>query len=114
MYKFAHRVRARARVRYIPGPGPGPEIEAELLAYTIFFSYPPRAMAVHAHRRGDESNDSLQQRFKRQVQRTGVLKLLRTRGTLSKKPNKRLVRMKALKREEYRAKNRKRQFYSNM
>lgn len=71
-------------------------------------------MAVHAHRKGDESNDSLMQRWKKQVQRTGVMKTLRERSNFRKKPNKRLVRMKALKREEYRDRNRKKQFYSNM
>ncbi len=71
-------------------------------------------MTVHAHKRGDESNDGLQQRFKRQMQRTGLLKILRVRSSRAKNPNKRAVRQKALKREEYRTKNRKRQFYSNM
>ncbi|MDA1208947.1 MAG: 30S ribosomal protein S21 [bacterium] len=71
-------------------------------------------MAIHAHKKGNESNDGLQQRFKRQVQKTGLMKLLRSRKTLKKKPNTRLVRNSALKREEYRAINRKKQFYSNM
>ena len=71
-------------------------------------------MAVHAHKHGDESNDALQQRFKRQVQRTGLMKLLRERSRFKKKNTKRLTRQKALKREEYRDKNRKNQFYSNM
>jgi hypothetical protein len=71
-------------------------------------------MAIHAHKRGEESNDALQQRFKRQVQRTGLMKLLRERSRNKKKDTKRLSRLKALKREEYRDKNRKKQFYSNM
>lgn len=71
-------------------------------------------MAIHAHRKGEESNDSLQQRFKRQVQKSGLIKLLRVRGIRQRKPNTRLQRKSALKREEYRAKNRKQQFYSNM
>lgn len=71
-------------------------------------------MAVHAHKRSDESNDGLQQRFKRQMQRTGLLKALRGTSVFGKKPNKRAVRNRALKREEYRSKNRKKQFYSNM
>jgi ribosomal protein S21 len=71
-------------------------------------------MSVHAHKRGEESNDALQQRFKRQVQKTGLMKLLRERKHRKKKPTKRLVRQSALKREEYRGKNRKKQFYSNM
>lgn len=71
-------------------------------------------MAIHAHRQGEESNDGLQQRFKKQVQKSGLLKLLRERSKRRKKPSKRLVRLRALKREEYRESNRKRQFYSNM
>lgn len=71
-------------------------------------------MAVHAHKHGDESNDALQQRFKKQLQRTGLMKLLREKSRFKKKPTKRLVRAKAIKREEYRAKNKKKQFYSNM
>ena len=71
-------------------------------------------MAVHAHKHGDESNEALQQRFKKQVQRTGLVKLLRERGRFRKKPTKRLTRQRALKREQYRDKNRKKQFYSNM
>ncbi|PIR52638.1 hypothetical protein COU76_05215 [Candidatus Peregrinibacteria bacterium CG10_big_fil_rev_8_21_14_0_10_49_10] len=71
-------------------------------------------MAIHAHKKGEESNDSLQQRFKRQVQNTGLLKVLRTRATRSKKPSRRLTRQAALKRENYREANRKKQFYSNM
>ena len=71
-------------------------------------------MAVHAHKKGDESNDGLQQRFKRQMQKTGLLKILRTRSVRLKAPNKNAVRRRALKREEYRSRNRKKQFYSNM
>jgi|TARA_Y100000310_G_C20532526_1_gene739206 ribosomal protein S21 len=71
-------------------------------------------MAIHAHKKGEESNDGLQQRFKRQVQRTGLLRTLRTRSKRTKKPNKRMLRMRAVKREEYRTQNRKKQFYSNM
>lgn len=71
-------------------------------------------MSIHAHKKGDESNDALQQRFKRQVQKTGLLKALRVRSVRSKKPNKRMVRQRAVKREEYRSSNRKKQFYSNM
>ncbi|MFA7681765.1 MAG: hypothetical protein WCX61_01920 [Candidatus Peribacteraceae bacterium] len=71
-------------------------------------------MAIHAHRKGNESNDALQQRFKKQVQKTGLLKLLRIRNHFSRTPNKRMVRMCALKREGYRTANKKKQFYSNM
>lgn len=71
-------------------------------------------MAIHAHKHGEESNDRLQQRFKQQVQKSGLIKLLRTRNILVKKPSKRLQRLRALKREEYRMENRKKKFYSNM
>lgn len=71
-------------------------------------------MAIHAHKHGEESNDRLQQRFKQQVQKSGLIKLLRMRNVLVKKPSKRLQRLRALKREQYRTENRKNKFYSNM
>ena len=71
-------------------------------------------MAIHARKHSDESNDRLQQRFKKQVQKSGLLKLLRERGTFRRTRTKRLQRMRALKREGYRTANRKKQFYSNM
>lgn len=71
-------------------------------------------MAIHAHKHGEESNDRLQQRFKQQVQKSGLIKLLRERKVLQRTPSKRLQRLRALKREAYRAENRKKKFYSNM
>lgn len=71
-------------------------------------------MAIHAHKKGEESNDSLLQRWKKQVQKTGLMKVLRERSTYKRKPSRRLMRIAALKREEYREANRKKQFYSNM
>jgi hypothetical protein len=71
-------------------------------------------MAIHAHKHGEESNDRLQQRFKQQVQKSGLIKLLRARNVLQRTPSKRLQRLRALKREAYRAENRKKKFYSNM
>ena len=71
-------------------------------------------MAIHAHKNGDESSDRLQQRFKKQVQKSGILKLLRERSNRRKTLTRRLQRIRALKREEYRTQNRKKQFYSNM
>ena len=71
-------------------------------------------MAIHAHKHGEESNDALQQRFKKQVQKTGLMKLLRERATFKRTRTKRLQRIRALKREDYRSANRKKQFYSNM
>lgn len=71
-------------------------------------------MAIHAHKHGDESNDSLMQRFKKQVQKSGMVKVLRERSVRRKKPTRRLMRLRALKREEYRLAKKKTQFYSNM
>lgn len=71
-------------------------------------------MSVHAHRRADESNDRLQQRFKSQVQKTGLIKLLRERGRFKRTASKRQIRLRALKREAFRSQNRKQKFYSNM
>jgi hypothetical protein len=71
-------------------------------------------MAIYAIKHGDESNDRLQQRFKKQFQKSNVQKMLRDRKTRKKKPTKRLQRIRALKREQYRAENKKKQFYSNM
>jgi ribosomal protein S21 len=54
------------------------------------------------------------QRFKKQVQKSGIVKVLRERSVRRKKPTRRLMRMRALKREEYRVEKKKTQFYSNM
>ena len=71
-------------------------------------------MAIYAIKNGDESGDRLQQRFKKQVQKSGIIKLLRERSTHKKHLTRRLRRIRALKREGFRAENRKKQFYSNM
>jgi hypothetical protein len=71
-------------------------------------------MAIYAIRKGDESNDRLQSRFKKQAQESRLVKILRERRTKKKKPTKRLQRLRALKREGYRAENKKTQYYSNM
>jgi hypothetical protein len=71
-------------------------------------------MAVYAIRKGEESNDRLQSRFKKQAQDARIVKILRERRTHKKKPTKRLQRLRALKREGYRAENKKTQYYSNM
>lgn len=71
-------------------------------------------MAIYAVKKPDETNDRLQQRFKKQVQKTGLQKLLRDRKAFKKPLTRRKQRQRALKREEYRAQNRKTQFYSNM
>ncbi len=71
-------------------------------------------MAIYAIKKGDESSDRLQQRFKKQVQKSGLLKLMRSRNTFKKPLTRRLRRIRALKREQFRQENRKTQFYSNM
>lgn len=71
-------------------------------------------MAIYAKKRGEESNDRLQQRFKQQVQKSGLIRVLRERGIHTRPTSKRLQRLRALKREGYRAENRKKKFYSNM
>lgn len=71
-------------------------------------------MAIYAVRRPEESNDRVQQRFKQQVQKSGLVKLMRERGIHKRKPNKRLQRKTALHREMLRAANKKKRFYSNM
>ncbi len=71
-------------------------------------------MAIYAIKNGEESNDRLQQRFKQQVQKSGLIRLLRERAHLVRKPNVRLMRKRALMREMYRSQNRKKKFYSNM
>lgn len=71
-------------------------------------------MAIYAIKRGDESGDRLQQRFKKQVQKSNLIKMLRERRTHKRRKTRRLERIRALKREEHRSQNRKKQFYSNM
>lgn len=71
-------------------------------------------MAIYAIKRGEESNDRLQQRFKQQVQKSGLIKKLRARNIFTRKMSKRLERIRALKREGFRTANRKKKFYSNM
>jgi ribosomal protein S21 len=74
----------------------------------------PAPMAIYAVKKGEESNDRLQQRFKQQVQKSGLIKKLRARNIFTRKPSKRLERIRALKREGFRTANRKKKFYSNM
>ncbi len=71
-------------------------------------------MAIYAIRKNDESNDRLQNRFKKQFQETRLLRVLRERRHRKKPLTRRLERKRALKREEYRASNKKNQYYSNM
>jgi len=71
-------------------------------------------MAIYAVKKGSESNDRLMNRFKKQVQNSRLTKFLRETMRYKKQKTKRHVRLKALKREWYRGKNRKQKFYSNM
>ena len=71
-------------------------------------------MAIYAIKDGDETNDRLFQRFKKQVQKSGLLKLLRERNVHKRTPNKRAQRIRALVREGFRTERKKKQFYSNM
>ena len=71
-------------------------------------------MAIYAIKKGEESNDRLQQRFKQQVQKVGLVKKMRARNIFTRKPSTRLQRIRALKREGFRNVNRKKKFYSNM
>lgn len=71
-------------------------------------------MAIHAHKKGEESNDRLQQRFKQQVQKSGLIKMIRIKNIHVRKQSKRLERIRALKREGFREENKKKKFYSNM
>jgi ribosomal protein S21 len=71
-------------------------------------------VAIYAVRRGSESNDRLMNRFKKQVQSARFMKNLRELSRYRKKPTRRMTRLKALKREAFRQKNKKQKFYSNM
>lgn len=71
-------------------------------------------MAIYAIRKGVESNESLQRRFKKQHQDSRVTPVLRGRRTHSRALNRRSIRLRALKREHFRAARKKNQYYSNM
>lgn len=71
-------------------------------------------MAIYAVKKTTETNDALQHRFKKQVQKSGLIKLLRSRAVLRRRPNRRAQRLRALHREGLRAESRKKQFYSAM
>ena len=71
-------------------------------------------MAIYAIRKGNESNESVQRRFKKQQQDTRMTPVLRKRRTHTRALNRRLIRLRALKREEFRAERKKNQYYSNM
>jgi len=69
-------------------------------------------MAVHAIRRENETVEKLINRFKKQTQGTRLVQRVRAKRYRIKAPSKRLVRVSALKREEYREKRRKAAVYA--
>lgn len=71
-------------------------------------------MAIYAVKKGSESNERLLNRFKKQMQGTRLVKLLRDHMRFKGKITKREIRLRALKREEFRAANKKAKFYSNV
>ncbi len=71
-------------------------------------------MAIHAVKKGSESNERLLNRFKKQVQETRLVKMLRDRARFKGKVTKREIRIRALKREQFRVENKKAKFYSNI
>jgi len=71
-------------------------------------------MAIFAVKRGSESNERLLNRFKKQAQDAKLVKSLRDRMRFKGKITKRQIRLRALKREEFRAANKKAKFYSNV
>ena len=84
------------------------------IALVLVLTYSVHVMAIHAHKRSTETNDSLQQRFKKQVQKSGLLKLMRERATYRRPANRLARRKRALHRENLRAENKKKEFYSSM
>ncbi len=90
------------------------DIRSKGLASTATLPYPVCTMTVIAIRKGEESNERLQGRFKKQFQETRLTPVLRSRKTHKRTTTRRLQRIKALKREEFRADRKKNQFYSNM
>ena len=59
---------------------------------------------IYAVAKKNENNEKLMRRFKKQVQRTGMVKKVRDARYHGKDKTKGRVRAEAIKREEYRAK----------
>lgn len=68
-------------------------------------------MTIHAVRRENETVEKLINRFKKQTQNSRLVQQVRAERYWVKAPTKRLTRLVALKREFFRAKRRKEQFY---
>jgi len=69
-------------------------------------------MAIYAVKRTEETNERLIKRFKKQFQNARLLKEVRERIYRGKVKTKRITRKKALKREMFRAKKIREQFYA--
>lgn len=67
---------------------------------------------IYATKKKGESNERLMSRFKQVVQRSRVLFKAKQERFHAKPLKKRVVRTKAVKRSEYRAKRTRQQFYS--
>jgi ribosomal protein S21 len=67
---------------------------------------------IYAIKKQNESNERLISRFKKVVQRSRVIINSKKHRYHEQKPRKRYIRQSAVKREFYRAKRAKEQFYS--
>ena len=68
---------------------------------------------LYAIKKSNESNERLISRFKKTVQRSRVLLNAKQHRFHEQKPRKLFTRQAAVKREHYRAKRAKEQFYSS-
>ena len=66
---------------------------------------------IQVWKNSKESFERFLSRFDQSVQRARIVRVLRKRRYRTKKPNQRLVREAALKREEYRSERKRRSFY---
>lgn len=55
---------------------------------------------IDVNKKEGESNESLMRRFTRRVQSTGMINRVKKRQFMAKKPNKRAVRLKAIRRSK--------------
>jgi len=68
---------------------------------------------LYAIKKANESNERLISRFKKTVQRSRVLLDAKQHRYFEQKPRKRYIRKSAVKRDYYRKKRAKEQFYSS-
>ena len=68
---------------------------------------------IYAIKKANESNERLISRFKKVVQRSRVLMDAKQHRYFEQKPRKRHIRNAAVKRDHYRNKRTKEQFYSS-